>query len=141
MTSVAGDIDLAVEKAVRRCLDPDPAKRPAGALSVATALPGGDPLAVALAAGETPSPELVAAAGETEGMARRYSVPLLIVVVASLFGVMIWRQHTDAMMRTMLDLPPQALAAKAREIAAAFGYLRRPADFHLSLESTASRRQ
>ena len=28
------------------------------------ALPGGDPLAAALAAGETPSPELVAQAGE-----------------------------------------------------------------------------
>jgi hypothetical protein len=51
---------------------------------------------------------------------------------------MIWRQHTDAMMRTTLDLPPQALAAKAREIAAAFGYLRRPADFHLSLEGRKS---
>ena len=87
--------------------DPDPAKRPASALSVAAALPGSDPLAAALAAGETPSPELVAAAGETEGMARRYSVPLLIVVVACLCGFMIWRQHTDAMMRTTLDLPPQ----------------------------------
>ena len=33
------------------------------ALAVSAALPGGDPLAEALAAGETPSPELVAAAG------------------------------------------------------------------------------
>src|SRR5690349_16469110 len=66
MSSVAADIDEAVEKAIRRCLDPDPAKRPNSALSVAAALPGGDPLAAALAAGETPSPELVAAAGETE---------------------------------------------------------------------------
>ena len=32
MTSVAADIDPAVEKVIRRCLDPDPAKRPAGAL-------------------------------------------------------------------------------------------------------------
>jgi serine/threonine-protein kinase len=31
-------------------------------LQVAAALPGGDPLAAALAAGETPSPEMVAAA-------------------------------------------------------------------------------
>jgi hypothetical protein len=67
MTSIAADIDPAVEKAIRRCLDPDPAKRPANALSVAAALPGGDPLAAALAAGETPSPELVAAAGKLEG--------------------------------------------------------------------------
>ncbi len=37
-------------------------------LAVAAALPGGDPLAAALAAGETPSPELVAEAGETQGL-------------------------------------------------------------------------
>src|ERR1035441_9529527 len=61
MISVAADIDPVVEKVIRRCLDPDPAKRPANALSVAAALPGGDPLAMALAAGETPSPEMVAA--------------------------------------------------------------------------------
>ena len=65
MSSIAAEIDPTVEKAIRRCLDPDPAKRPATALMVAAALPGGDPLAAALAAGETPSPDLVAASGET----------------------------------------------------------------------------
>ena len=49
---------------------------PAHALSVAAALPGGDPLAAALAAGETPSPELVAASGKTEGLPLKKSVPL-----------------------------------------------------------------
>ena len=37
--------------------------RASSASQVAAALPGGDPLAAALAAGETPSPEMVAAAG------------------------------------------------------------------------------
>jgi predicted Ser/Thr protein kinase len=134
MTSVAADIDPAVEKAVRRCLDPDPSKRPPTALAVAAALPGGDPLAAALAAGETPSPELVAAAGETQGLARIYSVPCLIVVAACLVGSMFWQEHGDALMRAPVDLPPQALAAKAREMAAALGYPRRPADFDISLD-------
>src|SRR5208282_2658685 len=66
MTTLAADVDPAVEKAIRRCLDPDPLRRPASALAVAAALPGGDPLAAALAAGETPSPEMVAAAGTQE---------------------------------------------------------------------------
>ena len=78
MSSIAAEIDPAVEKAIRRCLDPDPAKRPASALMVAAALPGGDPLAAALAAGETPSPELVAASGKTEGLPLKKSVPLAL---------------------------------------------------------------
>src|SRR6516162_4366810 len=87
MTSIAADIDPAVEKVVRRCLDPDPLKRPAPAQLVAAALPGGDPLAAALAAGETPSPEIVAAAGETEGLAFKYAAPCLVIILVCLFAV------------------------------------------------------
>src|SRR5205823_5504446 len=77
MTSTAADIDPMVEKTVRRCLAPDPARRPANAIAVALSLPGGDPLAAALAAGETPSPELVAAAGQQNLLRRTYSVACL----------------------------------------------------------------
>ena len=57
-------LDQAVERAILRCLEQEPARRPrVGARASAAALPGGDPLAAALAAGETPSPEMVAAAG------------------------------------------------------------------------------
>ena len=52
------------------------------ALAVSAALPGGDPLAAALAAGETPSPEMVAAAGgELPALTPRQGVVLLAVVV------------------------------------------------------------
>ena len=56
------DLDPSIDRAIMRCLEPNPARRPSSALAVAAALPGGDPLAAALAAGETPSPEMVAAA-------------------------------------------------------------------------------
>ena len=62
-TRLVDGIDDATERAILRCLESDPALRPASALAVAAALPGGDPLAAALAAGETPSPDMVAASG------------------------------------------------------------------------------
>ncbi|MEA3033589.1 MAG: eukaryotic-like serine/threonine-protein kinase, partial [Sphingomonadales bacterium] len=62
-SSVVRDIEPAVERIILRCLETDPAMRPRPARQVFEALPGGDPLAAALAAGETPSPGLVASAG------------------------------------------------------------------------------
>ena len=55
------ELDPIVSRVIDRCLQPDPAMRPSSALSVVASLPGGDPLAAALAAGELPSPEVVAA--------------------------------------------------------------------------------
>ena len=62
------EMDPVIERVILRCLEKEPRERPRSVLSVAAALPGGDPLAAALAAGETPSPEMVAAAGEPGGM-------------------------------------------------------------------------
>jgi eukaryotic-like serine/threonine-protein kinase len=64
---VAG-LDPAVERAILSCLEKEPRRRPASPLVVSAMLTGRDPLEAALAAGETPSPEIVAAAGETHGL-------------------------------------------------------------------------
>jgi serine/threonine-protein kinase len=128
MSSIAPDVDPAVEKVIRRCLDPDPARRPATALSVSAALPGGDPLSEALAAGEMPSPELVAASGKVEGLDLKYSIPLLVVTVLCLLATLPIRMQTNSLLHAPLDLPPDALQNKAREFAASFGYTNRPAD-------------
>ncbi len=66
--STARDIDPAVQRVIERCLAREPAERPGSAIAVSAALPGGDPLAAALAAGETPSPAMVAAAGRMDAV-------------------------------------------------------------------------
>jgi serine/threonine protein kinase len=134
MTSQFADIDPAVEKTIRRCLDPDPLKRPSNALAVAAALPGGDPLAAALAAGETPSPEMVAAAGKTEGMALKYSLPCLLVVLISVLAAPALRQSSVTFMHGSLEFPPDVLAQKGRDVAAAMGYSKKPADTNIALD-------
>jgi len=134
VTSVAADVDPVVEKVIRRCLDPDPARRPASAVGVMAALPGGDPLAAALAAGETPSPEMVAAAGTVEGMARKYTIPLLVVAVLCLAAVIPLHQARTAYIQSPADRAPEVLAHESRTLAAQFGYPTRPADSHVSLE-------
>jgi predicted Ser/Thr protein kinase len=67
-SQIVSDMDPAVERAILRCLEKDPSMRPRSALAVAAALPGGDPVAAALAAGETPSPEMVASLGRDQVM-------------------------------------------------------------------------
>jgi len=67
-SSLVADMDPVVERVILRCLEKDPAKRPGSVYAVLSALPGGDPLAATMAAGETPSPELVAQAGSTGGL-------------------------------------------------------------------------
>src|SRR5687767_55321 len=48
-TTIIKDLDPMIERVIDRCLQKDPAERPSSALQVAAALPGGDPIAAALA--------------------------------------------------------------------------------------------
>ncbi len=121
-SSVVKDIDPAIERVILRCLEPEAQSRPKSALSVAAALPGGDPLAAALAAGETPSPEMVAAAGETAGLAPRVAVACLAAILIGLAGVVYLAIRDSALDRMGAELSPEVLTQKARETIAHLGY-------------------
>src|SRR5436190_17521048 len=122
------DLDPLIERVILRCLETDPGKRPASALQVAAALPGGDPLAAALAAGETPSPEMVAAAGATEGMKPRLALGLLALTIVGLIGYFFVAEAFRLSNKGVLENPPEVLAARARDILAQLGYPEEPAD-------------
>ena len=122
LSSVMEDVDPVIERVVSRCLAEDPTQRPPSALTVAAALPGGDPLAAALAAGETPSPELVAQAGQSGALPTWKAWTLLAsTLVVMIVSVVL----SDMVQRTQLAMPektPQALAEIAATAVRDAGY-------------------
>jgi serine/threonine protein kinase len=121
-------LDPAVERVIQRCLDPDAQLRPPSALAVSVALPGGDPLAAALARGETPAPEIVANAGPVEGLRLTVAVALLAIVILGLGWQCVLRQKSDLINQIPMENSSEVLAAKAREVTKSFGYTERPMD-------------
>lgn len=122
------ELDPLIERVILRCLDHDPAKRPRSALQVAAALPGGDPLAAALAAGETPSPEMVAAAGSSEGLRPRIALILLALVLLGMTAYSFASDATKLNNLAPLDNPPEVLLAKAHDIVRQLGFTEPAAD-------------
>jgi predicted Ser/Thr protein kinase len=127
-SSLVKELDPAVESAILRCLDPEPSNRPPSALAVAARLPGGDPLAAALAAGETPSPQLVAASGGTAALSWKIAVPSLAAALVGLVAFVFLAATSSMIEKEQLNKPPEVLADKAREMIQRVGYTASPRD-------------
>jgi predicted Ser/Thr protein kinase len=127
-STLVRDMDPLVERAILHCLEADPENRPASALMVSAALPGGDPLAAALAAGETPSPQVVAAAGDTSGLSVRTA---LLATAAALIGLIIYFVCSAASNgMAQIDMPDssEVLAQRSRDVVHQLGYTAPPVD-------------
>ncbi|MBI1766014.1 MAG: serine/threonine protein kinase [Acidobacteria bacterium] len=122
------DIDPLAERVILRCLAKDPKARPASAVQVALALPGGDPLAAALAMGEMPSPEMVAASGQKTGLRPPVAVVCLIAIIVGLLALVYDQSRRRMFDVTPFEHSPEILSQKAREISAQLGYPERPTD-------------
>jgi Protein kinase domain len=126
--SIVSTIDPDIERAILGCLDPDRARRPTSALAVAAALPGGDPLAAALAAGETPSPEMVAAAGEGAGLSQRVAIAVFAAIVIGIAAAYVLALRTSLLERLRPEFTADVLAQKSRDAIRQIGYTDRPQD-------------
>ncbi len=133
-SSVVKDLNPVIERVILRCLETEASARPATVLSLAAALPGGDPLAAALAAGETPSPQLVAASGESAGLRPRAAVICMAAVLLGLAVVTYLSIHYNALEKMVLEQTPEVLTQRSREIIARLGYEDRPADSAFGLD-------
>jgi serine/threonine-protein kinase len=127
-SSFMSAFDPTVERVLLQCLERDPGRRPAHALAVAAALPGGDPLAAALAAGETPSPEMVAAAGPPGGLRPGVALGCLAIVAVHWFASPIPFRSVNAFDHLPFVKPYEALQENARDIAQRLGYTDTPSD-------------
>jgi serine/threonine-protein kinase len=95
---------------------------------VAAALPGADPLAAALAAGETPSPEMVAAAGEKEGLRPAIAWLCFLLTIAGLGAIAFLSNKINLPNFVPLPYSSDVLAARARDVTRQLGYSATPVD-------------
>ena len=115
-SDIVDDIDPAVERAISRCLASDPSMRPRTASELAASLPGGDPLAAALAAGETPHPEIVAMSGDSNPLPLKTAITLLALFVVG-FGIFtIGRQRIASINKIEPFLSPEVLTYRAQNV-------------------------
>jgi serine/threonine-protein kinase len=125
---LSNDIDPVIERVIQRCLAEKPDERLKTATAVAAALPGGNPLDAALAAGETPSPEMVAAAGPHHGLEPAHAFIALGATVLLLALALFLKSKIDILARSGVHDPPEAMALRARDLLTRAGYTQTPRD-------------
>ena len=125
---IEADVDEAVSRAILRCLEKDPSRRPASALQLAASLPGGDPLAAALAAGETPSPQMVATAGGEGALAPARAWALLAGVIALVGTLVVLAPNSSDLGLAPMRFSRPVLEQRVRDIRRQLGWTDAPRD-------------
>ena len=115
------DLDPRWDSLIQQCLAKDPHERPASMLDVAAALPDTDPLAVALAAGVTPSPRQVALAARPTPLRPATATGLVALLAVLLAGVGLLLEASSAGVLLRGSKPPVVLADQASQVARELG--------------------
>ncbi|HEY8183757.1 MAG TPA: serine/threonine-protein kinase [Thermoanaerobaculia bacterium] len=119
-TVVTRDVPAVIERIIVRCLDANPEARPDSVEGIVLELPGGDPLAAAIAAGETPSPAMVAAASERGELSAAAGWSLLAIQIAGLLLFAALTARTTLYGRFPLK-SPEVLKERVDEVLSATG--------------------
>jgi serine/threonine-protein kinase len=117
-----------VERIVLRCLERDPKDRPRSAYEVVAGLPGSDPLTAALAAGQTPSPQMVADAPVQGRLSPAAGLGLLATVIGGAILMAILADYTMLFRQVALNRPPEVMAHQAQDLLEKFCHTGPPAD-------------
>jgi serine/threonine-protein kinase len=118
-----------VERAVLRCLERDPKDRPRSAYEVLAGLPGGDPLTAALAAGQTPSPQMVADAPVEGRLSPAVGLALLAAVVGGIILMAILADRIMLFRQVALNRRPEVLAQQAQDLLTSLCHQGPPSDW------------
>ena len=120
LAGVARLLDSPAARAVLQCLEEDPRARPSSARAVLALLPGHDPLEAAVAAGETPSPEAVAAASKVGDLSAGAAWAML---AAAVLGTVISAGFIDRVRgRRLIPKPPEVLIERAHAVLKRLGH-------------------
>ena len=123
-STLCPDLDASTERIILECLSPEPARRPTSSAAIAARLPYKDALSAVLAAGDTPSPDLVAASGDSAAIRPRVAWSWAAVVLVGLAaGIVLRASHAQS----VPDQPPEVFANNARILARQIGYTEAPA--------------
>ncbi|HEU0106769.1 MAG TPA: serine/threonine-protein kinase, partial [Vicinamibacteria bacterium] len=116
LSSASRFLDPAAERLVVQCVEEDPRNRPPSARALLALLPGMDPLEAAVAAGETPSPEIVAAAATVGDLSAGRAWGALACVIGGLVLAPWLADQTGYLQRALLPKTPEVMADRAREV-------------------------
>jgi serine/threonine-protein kinase len=137
-SEILKQISPLVEKTILQCLEKNPSERPKNALQVAMMLPGGNPLEAALAAGDTPSPEMVAAAPKKGALKPVVALACLASVAALFAFIVLFSGKVKLHEWVPLDKSPEVLAERANQIVNKLGYTDAPKDTVYGYEQDSS---